>query len=67
MKTYFDEERLIIEADEGMMLTDGAELFAREYAFPEGVETNETIREITEAEYNAIQEAAEAMGMPDIG
>lgn len=66
MKRYFNGKRLVIEADEGMMLTDGAELFASEYAFPEGVTKNETIREIPLEEYEAILAAQEAAELPPV-
>lgn len=59
MRSKIEDNRLVIEADEGKMLTDGAKLFAREYAFPEGVEKNEILHEITEAEYEAIRKEAE--------
>lgn len=61
MKSYVENNRLVVEADEGMILTDGAELFVNRYEFPVGVEKNEFIYEITEAEYEAILvEQAEA-------
>ena len=59
MKTYIENNRLILEADEGMMLTDGETMFVREYAFPEGVGTNDFIREVTEIECEALKETAE--------
>jgi hypothetical protein len=53
MNPYIKDNRLTIEADEGMLLTDGAELFVSKYEFPVGVEENNLLHEITEAEYNA--------------
>lgn len=61
MKEYIENNRLVIEADEGMMLTDEADLYIKKYEFPVGVRENETLYEITEAEYEAMQ--AEAMGV----
>ena len=55
MENYIENNRLTIEADEGKWLTDGADLYVSKYEFPVGVEENETIYEITEAEYEAIQ------------
>ncbi len=55
MEQYIENNRLTIEADEGKWLTDGADLYVRRYEFPVGVEENETIYEITEMEYEAIQ------------
>lgn len=55
MKEYIENNRLTLEADEGMLLTDGADLYIKKYEFPVGVETNEIFHEITEAEYEAIQ------------
>lgn len=51
MKTYIENNRLTVEADEGKMLTDGMELYIRKYEFPVGVEENTIIYEITEEEY----------------
>ena len=56
MEKYIENNRLTIEADEGKWLTDGAELFVHRYEFPVGVEENNLLYEITEEEYNAIQE-----------
>ena len=47
--------RLVIEAAEGKWLTDGGDLYVRKYEFPVGVEENEMLYEITEAEYEAAQ------------
>ena len=58
MKEYIENNRLVLEADEGMILTDGADLYISKYEFPVGVVENETIYEITEAEYEAIQAEA---------
>ena len=58
MKEYIKDNRLVLEADEGMILTDGADLYISKYEFPVGVEKNETFYEITEAEYEAIQKRA---------
>ena len=52
MKSYVENNRLVVEADEGMILTDGAELYVKKYDFPVGVEKNNLLHEITEAEYN---------------
>lgn len=56
MKSYIENNRLIVEADEGMWLTDGEELFVKKYDFAVGVETNDILHEITEEEYNRFQE-----------
>ena len=55
MKKNVTNKRLVIEADKGMMLTDGDELFVKKYEFPVGVRENETFYEITDAEYEALQ------------
>ena len=55
MKEYIKDNRLVLEADEGMILTDGADLYIRKYEFPVRVEKNETFYEITEAEYEEAQ------------
>lgn len=60
MNPYIKDNRLTIEADEGMLLTDGEELFVNRYEFPVGVETNEILHEITDAEYQAILEVESA-------
>ena len=56
MKKYIENNRLTIEAGKGKILTDGAELFVHRYEFPVGVEENNLLYEITEAEYEAMQE-----------
>lgn len=70
MEKYIENNRLVIEAAEGKRLTDGADLYVRKYESPVGVRENETIYEITEAEYEAIQAeqataALEEMGMSE--
>ena len=55
MKTYIENNRLTVEADEGMWLTDGESLYVKKYEFPVGVEENDLLYEITEEEYNNIQ------------
>ena len=57
MKTYKENNRLVVEADEGMRLTDGADMYVIAYEFPVGVTENEVLYEITEAEHEAIQAA----------
>jgi hypothetical protein len=59
MKEYIESNRLVLEADEGMILTDGADLYISKYEFPVGVEKNDIFYEITEAEYEAMQKAME--------
>lgn len=55
MKEYIKNNRLVVESDEGMILTDGADLYISKYEFPVGVEKNDMFYEITEAEYEAAQ------------
>ena len=64
MKEYIKDNRLVLEADEGMILTDRADLYIRKYEFPVGIEKNEVFYEITEAEYDEMQKMTLAeMGM----
>jgi hypothetical protein len=50
-------KQTILTADEGMYLTDGKE-YVTEIRLPESADQNEW-REITEEEYNALQEEQE--------
>lgn len=63
MKEYIENNRLTLEADEGKVLTDGEALFVSKYEFPVGVEENNLLYEITEAEYEALI-AEEAATLP---
>ena len=65
MKKYIENNRLTVEAFEEKWITDGAELFVHRYEFPVGVEENNLLHEITEAEYEAIR--AERAAFAEMG